>query len=165
MDIKSIKNLMNLFESSQLGEMEVESSENGESLRVTLKRNAAPAVVTAMPVTAAAISAPAPAPAPAPVQAAPQLQAETGQNEGVLDYNLVEDIKSPMVGVFYAAPSPESDPFVTRGTKVKKGDTLCIIEAMKLMNEVVAERDGEIVEILPKSGELVEFGQILFKIF
>ena len=158
MDIKSIKNLMNLFESSQLGEMEVESNENGESLRVTLKRNAAPAVAVATPVTAA-VSAPAPA------QPAPQLQAETGGNEGVLDYNLVEDIKSPMVGVFYAAPSPESEPFVTRGTKVKKGDTLCIIEAMKLMNEVVAERDGEIVEILPKSGELVEFGQVLFKIF
>ena len=78
---------------------------------------------------------------------------------------MVSDIKSPMVGVFYSAPSPESEPFVTRGTKVKKGDTLCIIEAMKLMNEVVAERDGEIVEVLPKSGELVEFGQVLFRIF
>lgn len=158
MDLKSIKNLINLFESSALGELEVESNENGESLRVTLKRNAAPVVTTqvALPVAAPAAAAPAPQ---------PQLQAETGPSEGVLDYNLVQDIKSPMVGVFYAAPSPESEPFVTRGSKVKKGDTLCIIEAMKLMNEVVAERDGEIVEVLPKSGELVEFGQVLFRIF
>lgn len=161
MDIKSIKNLINIFESSQLGEMEVESSENGgESLRVTLKRNA-PAVVSAQP------SAPASAPAVAAssTEPAPQLKAETVPSEGVFDYNRVQDIKSPMVGVFYSAPSPESEPFVTRGSKVKKGDTLCIIEAMKLMNEVVAERDGEIVEVLPKSGELVEFGQVLFRIF
>lgn len=157
MDIKSIKNLINIFESSQLGEMEVESSENGgESLRVTLKRNA-PAVVSAQP-SAPAVSAPSTEPAP-------QLKAETVPSEGVFDYNRVQDIKSPMVGVFYSAPSPESEPFVTQGSKVKKGDTLCIIEAMKLMNEVVAERDGEIVEVLPKSGELVEFGQVLFRIF
>lgn len=155
MDLKSIKNLISIFENSQLGEMEVESNESGESLHVILKRNCAPAV--AVPAAAAAV------PAPAPTQ---QLKAETGgPSEGVLDYNLVSDIKSPMVGVFYSAPSPESEPFVTRGSKVKKGDTLCIIEAMKLMNEVVAERDGEIVEILPKSGELVEFGQVLFRIF
>ena len=106
-----------------------------------------------------------PQPVVADTVAGEKLKAETGPNEGVLDYNLVSDIKSPMVGVFYSAPSPESEPFVSRGSKVKKGDTLCIIEAMKLMNEVIAERDGEIVEVLPKSGELVEFGQVLFRIF
>lgn len=152
MDIKSIKNLINLLENSALDEMEVESTENGESLRVVLKRGT-PAVTT---VAAAPV---------AEQPAAPQLKAEIDTGAGVLDYNLVQEVKSPMVGVFYAAPSPESEPFVTRGSKVKKGDTLCIIEAMKLMNEVVAERDGEIVEVLPKSGELVEFGQVLFKIF
>ena len=156
MDIKTVKNLLNLFENSSLGEMEVESNGGEENLRVVLKRNAAPAVTVA-PVPSAATPA---------ENAGEKLQAETGSSpEGVLDYNLVSDIKSPMVGVFYSAPSPESDPFVTRGTKVKRGDTLCIIEAMKLMNEVVAERDGEIVEVLAKSGELVEFGQVLFKIF
>ena len=70
-----------------------------------------------------------------------------------------------MVGIFYTAPSPEAEPFVKVGSKVKKGDTLCIIEAMKLMNDVVAEEDGEIVEICAENGSLVEFGQILFKIF
>ena len=81
------------------------------------------------------------------------------------DYNKYRDIKSPMVGIFYTAPSPDAEPFVKVGIKVKKGDTLCIIEAMKLMNDVVAEEDGEIVEICAENGALVEFGQILFKIF
>ena len=70
-----------------------------------------------------------------------------------------------MVGIFYSAPSPDAEPFVKVGKKVKKGDTLCIIEAMKLMNDVVAEEDGEIVEICADNGSLVEFGQVLFKIF
>lgn len=155
MDVKTVKNLINLFENSDLGEMEVESNENGAGMRVVLKRNCAPQ---------ASYAAPAPAPAPAE-PAGEKLQAETGPSDEVLDYNLVTDVKSPMVGVFYSAPSPESEPFVTRGTRVNKGDTLCIIEAMKLMNEVVAERDGEVVEVLAKSGELVEFGQVLFRIF
>ena len=68
-------------------------------------------------------------------------------------------------GVFYAAPSPDSPPFVTVGTKVKKGDILRIIEAMKLMNEIAAETDGEIVDICVQNGEIVEFGQTMFKIF
>ena len=74
-----------------------------------------------------------------------------------------KDITSPMVGVFYASPSPESDPFVSIGDTVKKGDTLCIIEAMKLMNEITAEHDGKILDICAKSGDVVEFGQVLFK--
>ena len=74
------------------------------------------------------------------------------------------EVKSPMVGVFYSAPSPESDPFVHIGNTVKKGDVLCILEAMKLMNEIQAEQDGEIVDICAKNGDVVEFGQVLFKI-
>lgn len=73
-------------------------------------------------------------------------------------------IKSPMVGTFYSKPSPTSDAFVKVGDTVKKGDTLCIIEAMKLMNEIEAEYDGEIAEILIKDGEVVEFGTPLFRI-
>ena len=70
-----------------------------------------------------------------------------------------------MVGIFYTASSPDAEPVVKVGQTVKKGDTLCIIEAMKLMNDVVAEEDGEIVEICAENGSLVEFGQVLFKIF
>lgn len=71
-------------------------------------------------------------------------------------------VKSPMVGVFYAAPSPEEKPFVSVGDKVKKGDVLCIIEAMKLMNEIVADVDGEIAKICVSDGQVVEYGQCLF---
>lgn len=73
-------------------------------------------------------------------------------------------VKSPMVGVFYSSSSPDSAPFVKVGDQVKKGDVLCIIEAMKLMNEIVAEQDGEITEILAENGQLVEFSQPLFRI-
>lgn len=71
-------------------------------------------------------------------------------------------VKSPMVGVFYASPSPEEKPFVSVGAKVKKGDVLCIIEAMKLMNEIVADEDGEIAKICVSDGQVVEYGQCLF---
>ena len=70
-----------------------------------------------------------------------------------------------MVGVFYQAPSPEADPYVHVGSKVKKGDVLCVIEAMKLLNEITADTDGEIVDVCVENGQLVEYGQVLFKIF
>lgn len=80
------------------------------------------------------------------------------------DSNDLIIISSPIVGTFYGSPSPEKESFVNIGSKVKKGDTLCIIEAMKLMNEVDSEIDGEIVEIMVKDGEMVEYGEPLFKI-
>lgn len=73
-------------------------------------------------------------------------------------------VKSPMVGTFYLKPSPDSEPYAQVGQRVKKGDTLCIIEAMKLMNEIESEFDGEVVEVLLKDGEMVEYGKPLFKI-
>jgi acetyl-CoA carboxylase biotin carboxyl carrier protein len=73
-------------------------------------------------------------------------------------------VKSPIVGTFYASASPDSEPFVTKGKKIKKGETLCIIEAMKLMNEIECEFDGEVVEILVENASMVEYGQPLFKI-
>ena len=82
-----------------------------------------------------------------------------------VDFNDVFEAKSPLVGVFYAAPSPGAEPFVRVGSHVKKGDVLCIVEAMKLMNEIQAERDGEIVDICVHDGDVVEFGQTLFKLY
>ena len=73
-------------------------------------------------------------------------------------------VTAPMVGVFYEAPSPEAQPYVQVGSQVKKGDVLCIIEAMKLMNEITAEEDGEIIDICAANGSVVEYGQILFKL-
>lgn len=114
----------------------------------------------AAPVTPApAPSAPAPAapaaPAPAPVPA----------DDAPMDMSHATAVRAPMVGVFYAAPSPGAEPFVRVGSKVKKGETLCVIEAMKVMNEVTAEADGEIVDICVKDGDLVEYGCCLMKIY
>ena len=114
----------------------------------------APQVVAAeaplAPVAAAAPSVPA---APEPAACAPEPAAPAG-----------DEVKAPMVGVYYAAPAPGADPFVRVGSKVKKGETLCIIEAMKVMNEVAAECDGEVLSINAKDGELVEYGSCLMAI-
>ena len=84
-------------------------------------------------------------------------------NGNIFDFNTMIEIKSPLIGVFYIAPSPEAEPFVRLGDTVKKGDVLCIIEAMKLLNEITAEQDGKIVDICINNGDVVEFGQVLFK--
>ncbi len=94
---------------------------------------------------------------PVSPEAPPQQPKEKPQG-----FDNLYEIKSPLAGVFYSAPSPESPPFVKIGDKVKKGDVLCIIEAMKLMNEITAEQDGEIVDISADNEQIVEFGQTLF---
>ncbi|MGN0076754.1 MAG: acetyl-CoA carboxylase biotin carboxyl carrier protein [Parafannyhessea sp.] len=128
---------------------------------------AAPAVAAA-PVPAAA-TAPASlspaAPAEAATQEAPAGDTDGGDGEKPLDMTKVVAVKAPMVGVFYAAPAPGAEPFVHVGSKVKKGDTLCVIEAMKAMNEVTAEADGEVVDVCVSDGELVEYGCVLMKLY
>ena len=94
-----------------------------------------------------------------PTAPAPRRREETN-----VDFNRTREIKSPMVGVFYAAPSPDAKPFVEVGSKVKKGDIVCIVEAMKLMNEITAEFDGEVVDVCVHNGDVVEYGQTLFKL-
>ena len=98
------------------------------------------------------------------VAAAPASASQNAQEDAV-DFNRVHEIRSPMVGVFYAAPSPQEEPFVSIGARVKKGDVLCVIEAMKLMNEIVADQDGEVVDVCVSNGQAVEYGQTLFKLF
>lgn len=119
--------------------------------RVELERGAvlAPTVRPAAP--AAAIS-------PAVVESVPSAETHTPSVESA------NDVRSPMVGVFYSAPSPDAEPFVRLGDRVHKGDVLCIIEAMKLMNEITAEVDGEVVDICVENGQLVEFDQCLMRI-
>jgi acetyl-CoA carboxylase biotin carboxyl carrier protein len=102
--------------------------------------------------------------AEAKIIAAPALdEARAPEAASVCDADTIQ-VKSPMVGVFYAAPSPDSEPFVSMGKKVAKGDVLCIVEAMKLMNEITADADGEIVDICVANGQVVEFGQELFRL-
>lgn len=127
------------------GATEFEYEDDKVRLKVGMARGQAPVVVGNA----------APAYAPAPAAAAPRVEAA--------DPNVVY-VTSPFVGTFYRAPSPESDPFVAVNGTVKKGQTLCIIEAMKLMNEIEAEFAGTVLEVLVDSGKSVEFGQKLFKI-
>lgn len=109
---------------------------------------------------------------PVPFQAVPQASAVNGAPAaGSADHSAAKpeaesfrEIKSPMVGVFYTSPSPESEPYVKVGTKIKKGDIICIIEAMKLLNEINSDQDGEIAEICVDNGQVVEYGQTLFKL-
>jgi len=93
-----------------------------------------------------------------------QTESESLQSEATEALaSAIRELKSPIVGVFYSSASPESDPFVRIGDTVKKGDVVCILEAMKLMNEIYAEQDGKIVDICVQNGDVVEFGQVLFK--
>ncbi len=112
---------------------------------------------------AAAQPAPVPAAQPA-AQAAPAAPEAAEPAEDTLDMASLTVVSAPMVGVFYAAPSPGADPFVRVGDCVKAGQTLCIVEAMKVMNEVVSEVDGEVVDICVEDGDLVEYGSCLMKI-
>ena len=145
MDIRKVKKLIELLEESGIAEIEIHEGE--ESVRIS--RNAAP--VAAAPVAAIA-AAPAAAPAVAPA-AAPA--------EEVIDGHV---LNSPMVGSFYRAPSPGAASFVDVGSKVSVGDTLCIIEAMKLLNQIEADKGGTIKAILVENGQPVEYNQPLFVI-
>lgn len=155
MDLRKLKKLIDLVEESSIAEIEV--TEGEEKVRITRTREQS--MVSApvhynMPFAQQAAAMPQ-AVAPQVGEAAPTAEATPVCGEV---------IKSPMVGTFYRAPSPASAPFVEVGQKVSIGDTLCIIEAMKLMNEIEAECAGTIVEILVNNGEPVEFGEPLFRI-
>ena len=152
MDLRKIKKLMELLEESGIAEIEVKEGE--ESIK--LSRNV---TTTSMPVQQM-IQQPMPT-GQAPAISAPSETPKAPENPKVEKKNT---INSPMVGTFYASSSPEAKPFVTVGQSVKKGDTLCILEAMKMMNQVQAESDGKITEILVDNAEPVEFDQPLFVI-
>ena len=146
MDFKDIKKLLDAFDKSKTNILELETDE----FRIYLDKTSpnAPSV----PVTQTVESAPVQTPVVQKVEAKPECEVEG------------ELITSPMVGTFYQAPSPDSPPFVRVGDKVRKGDTLCIIEAMKIFNELEAEFDCEILEILVEDGQPVEFDTPLFRV-
>ncbi|EPF9549799.1 acetyl-CoA carboxylase biotin carboxyl carrier protein [Neisseria gonorrhoeae] len=150
MDLRKLKKLIDLVEESGIAEIEV--TEGEEKVRITRTIAAAAAPVYAAPVPAAA---PAVTPAAAPVAASAPAAASAARD-------LSDAQKSPMVGTFYRAPGPNAAAFVEVGQQVKAGDTLCIIEAMKLMNEIEAEKSGTVKEILVENGTPVEFGEPLF---
>ena len=148
MDLRKLKTLIDLVAESGVSELEVTEGED----KVRIVKNPAPIVAAPAQqvyAPAAAAAAAAPAVAPAPVEAAPA--APTGH-----------PVKSPMVGTFYRSPTPGADAFVKIGDTVKEGQTLCIIEAMKLLNEIESDKSGVVKEILCENGQGVEFGQALF---
>jgi acetyl-CoA carboxylase biotin carboxyl carrier protein len=149
MDIRKVKKLIELLDESGISEIEI--TEGEESVRIT--RNP-PSVAAAAPAYVTPAFA---APVPEAPPAAPPAPAAADESDGY-------EVTTPMVGTFYAASSPGSPPFVQVGDHVNEGDTLCIVEAMKMMNQIEAEVSGTVKSIRVQSGDPVEYGQILFVI-
>lgn len=156
MDSKRLAEIADVMEDRGLTRVRVEDP---DGTAVELERaSAAQPVAVPMPMPSAmAAQVAAPAVAPAAPEPAAQAPAAAPEPKGT-------EVAAPMVGVFYAAPAPGDEPFVRVGSKVKAGETLCIIEAMKVLNEVTAETDGEVLEICVADGDLVEFGSCLMRI-
>ena len=148
MEYDKIKQLMEDMGKSNIEELEIEFP---EGMKISMKKNVA--VVPAQQVVAQQSTN---IPVVQSIQTTQPVQEEPKEE--------YKEIKSPMVGTFYSKPSPDKEAFVKVGDKVKKGQVVCIIEAMKLMNEIESEFDGEVVEILVKDEEMVEYGQVLIKI-
>jgi acetyl-CoA carboxylase biotin carboxyl carrier protein len=158
LNFDQIKDLIEMVARHRLQGLEVERS--GFRLKIDGQQGAsnpapsiAPAVVAAAP--APVLGTPAPPPSAAPPEAAPP--AEPEEQEGHI-------VTSPIVGTFYRSPGPDSPPFVEVGARVTKGQTLCIVEAMKLMNEIESDATGEVLEIYPQNAQAVEFGEPLFRL-
>ncbi|ABU69219.1 hypothetical protein VIBHAR_00171 [Vibrio campbellii ATCC BAA-1116] len=154
MDIRKIKKLIELVEESGIAELEI--SEGEESVRISRSGPAAPAPVhyAAAPVAAAPVAA-------APVAAAPVADAPAMAAEAPAAVPAGHQVLSPMVGTFYRSPSPDAKSFVEVGQSVNAGDTLCIVEAMKMMNQIEADKSGVVTAILVEDGQPVEFDQPL----
>ncbi len=153
MDIRKVKKLIELLDESGIAEIEIKEGE--ESVRISRYAKDAPAMVAA-PV---AVAAPGAAPAAAPAVAAPAapVAAADSEEDGFL-------VQAPMVGTFYASSSPDAAAYVQVGDRINEGDTLCIIEAMKMMNQIEADVSGVIKSIRVQNGEPIEYGQTLFVI-
>jgi len=154
LDHDQLRQLLALLGESDIQEFSLE----GDDFRLEVRRNL-PAVAAPLTVLQAPVSTPAPAPAvaPAPAPSAPPPPAAAARSD-------LQPITAPMVGTFYRSPSPGDPPFVEVGSRITPGQTICILEAMKLMNELEAEIGGEVVEILVENGTPVEFGQVLMRI-
>ncbi len=151
MDLRKLKKLIDLVQESGIAELEI--TEGEEKVRISRAGNAVQTAVMTMPQAATTMAA-APAAAAAAVAAAPEAPAEP---EGHV-------VKSPMVGTFYRSSAPGAKPFVEIGQSVNAGETLCIIEAMKLLNEIEADQGGVVKSVLVENGQPVEYGQPLFLI-
>jgi len=163
LDLKELKEILQILEEKEITEFELEE----EGMKLRIRKGPAPSanhasapvgaplVATVLPSLGGPVTVAAPAPpAPASVAAAPAAEAEAG----------VTVVKSPIVGTFYRTPDPNAPPFVDVGDRIRVGQVLCIIEAMKLMNEIEAEVAGEVVKVHRESGQPVQYGEPLFSI-
>ena len=163
LDLDFLRGLIDAVDSSGIDSIEINRA--GTKIRIAKTPPPAPLAATAAvsPIVAPAMAAPVPAAALAAAPAAAPASAPAAPTAAPQQSNLT-DVKSPMVGTFYRAPAPEAPPYVEIGSTVKKGQTLCILEAMKLMNEMESEVDGVVREILVENSDPVEYGQVLFRI-
>lgn len=152
MDIRKVKKLIELLEASDVAEIEIQEGE--ESVRISRGSS----VPMPTPVSYQAAPAPAPVPVPAAASVPPPAASPAAAPSAEVPANAV---KSPMVGTFYGSPSPNSPPFIEVGKHVKAGEVICIVEAMKMMNQIEADHAGVVEAILVKDGEPVEFDQPL----
>ncbi len=155
MDLRKLKKLIDLVQVSGIGELEITEGEE----RVRIARGGAVSVTPLSAATLPAAAVPAGVAAPAASAAAPAAAPTPGASEPAQEGHI---IKSPMVGTFYRAPSPDGKAFVDVGATVKAGETVCVIEAMKLMNEIESDAAGVVKAILVENGQPVEYGQALF---
>ncbi len=151
MDLRKLKTLLTLMRKYELVEMELEE----EGQKVRLRKGALPAIEEAPPARA---PRPAPAAVPEPAPSAPAAAAKPPEKFGFLE------VKAPIVGTFYRSPKPGDPPFCEPGVRVKKGATICIVEAMKVMNEIKSDHEGVVEEILVENGAPVEYGQVLIRL-
>lgn len=156
MDSKRLAEIADVMEDRGLTRVRVEEPD-GTAVELERASTAQPVAVSMPMPSAMAAQVTAPTVAPTAPEPAAQVPAAAPEPKGT-------EVTAPMVGVFYAAPAPGDEPFVHVGSKVKAGETLCIIEAMKVLNEVTAEADGEVLEIYAADGDLVEFGSCLMRI-
>ncbi|MDQ8145340.1 MAG: acetyl-CoA carboxylase biotin carboxyl carrier protein [Gemmatimonadota bacterium] len=154
MDLRYVKKLLEMLDESTVDSLEI-SSEKGMRIRLS-KSSPARALMPMAAAPVAPVALPAPV-AAAPVAAAPAAPAEPAKSSAI-------EVKSPMVGTFYGAPEPGAAPYVAVGQTVKQGQVLCIIEAMKIMNEIESEVSGTVVEVCGQDAHPVEFGQVLFRV-
>ncbi|MDZ7780310.1 MAG: acetyl-CoA carboxylase biotin carboxyl carrier protein [Gemmatimonadota bacterium] len=161
-DLEFMERLIRAFDESSVDSLEIERG--GTRVRLAKTPPMAPAApVMQAPQAAAPAPAPQAAPTPADPAAAPEAEGAQASTAAAADEDLVE-VTSPMVGTFYRAPAPDAPPYAEEGSKVALGDTLCIIEAMKLMNELESEVKGTIAEVCVENAQPVEFGEVLFRV-
>jgi acetyl-CoA carboxylase biotin carboxyl carrier protein len=156
MNLDDVRQILELVREHELTEFELER----EGLRIRVRKDGGQYVVSPPPAAAAPAGASAPAAAAAPAHT-PAARAAAG---GAAEEVELAVVKSPIVGTFYRAPEPGAPPFVDVGARVKKGQVLCIIEAMKLMNEIESDHDGELVSVYVENGQPVQYGERLFAI-